>query len=205
MHNKKNFDIIYLIDHLINIEEIERLFNMNKKLKTVSLGLLGLAMFSFTAPSFSRVAYANEVTSTVSTVKNNFKDLSEDSMLLLLKAIDSIPQDMLERGNQSEIDQYMLSKGIDLKFDGEIQERSFWGCVGAVTWAVGTTAVGIGLLAKVKNFIAAAGGVQAAATALMAIARGGFSSENINRFGIALIETGSAILGIKQIKDECFG
>lgn len=110
---------------------------------------------------------------------------------------------MLNRGNQEEIDSYMLSKGIDLQFDNEMQFRSFWGCVGAVTWAIGTTAIGVGMLAKVKNFVAAAGGVKSAATALMAIAQSGASAENLSKFGAVLVETGAAILGIKQVNDEC--
>lgn len=62
----------------------------------------------------------------------------------------------------------------------------------------------VGMLAKIKKFVSAAGGIKAAATALMAIARNGFSTENISKFGAALVETSSVILGIKEIKDECF-
>ena len=176
---------------------------MNKKLKRISIALLSILMLNTMTPGVVSVVHANEMNSATETV-NTFKDLSEDSILLILKAVDEMPQEMLERGNQEEIDSYMLSKGIDLQFDGEMQARSFWGCVGAVTWAVGTTAIGIGMLAKVKNFVAAAGGVKAAASALMAIAKSGASPENLQKFGTALVETEAVILGIKQIKDECF-
>ncbi|MGX7348337.1 hypothetical protein [Aerococcus vaginalis] len=130
-------------------------------------------------------------------------------MILVFTAIDEMPQDMLDEGDQAEIDAYMLSKEIDLHFVNESQLRSFWGCVDAVTWAVGTTAVGVGMLAKIKKFVSDAGGIKAAATALMAIARNGFSAENISKFGAALVETSSVIsssviLGIKEIKGECF-
>lgn len=176
---------------------------MNKKLKRISIAFLSMLILNISLPGVVSVAYANEVNSATETV-NTFKDLSEDSILLILKAVDEMPQEMLDRGDQEEIDNYMFSKGIDLQFDGETQFRSFWGCVGAVTWAVGTTAIGVGMLAKVKNFVAAAGGVKSAATALMAIAKSGASAENLSKFGAVLVETGATILGIKQIKDECF-
>lgn len=176
---------------------------MNKKLKMMSIGLLSTVMLNIAIPGVTQVVHANEL-SIAAEAGNTFKDLSEESILLILEAVDKMPQEMLDRGDQAEIDEYMLSKGINLKFDGETEFRSFWGCVGAITWAVGTTAIGIGMLAKVKNFVAAAGGVKAAATALMAIAKSGASSENISKFGTALVETGAVILGIKQIQDECF-
>jgi len=176
---------------------------MNKKLKMMSIGLLSTVMLNIAIPGVTQVVHANEL-SIAAEAGNTFKDLSEESILLILEAVDEMPQEMLDRGDQAEIDEYMLSKGINLKFDGETGFRSFWGCVGAVTWAVGTTAIGIGMLAKVKNFVAAAGGVKAAATALMAIAKSGASSENLSKFGAALVETGAVILGIKQIQDECF-
>lgn len=179
---------------------------MNKKLKMMSVGLLSTVMLNVAIPGVTQVVHANEL-SAATEAGNTFKDLSEESILLILEAVDEMPQEMLDRGDQAEIDEYMLSKGINLKFDGEEGKtgfRSFWGCVGAVTWAVGTTAIGVGMLAKVKNFVAAAGGVKAAATALMAIAKSGASSENLSKFGAALVETGAVILGIKQIQDECF-
>ncbi|MFI3126025.1 hypothetical protein ODU07_11290 [Streptococcus suis] len=176
---------------------------MNKKLKMMSIGLLSTVMLNIAIPGVTQVVHANEM-SIAAEAGNTFKDLSEESILLILEAVDEMPQEMLDRGDQAEIDEYMLSKGINLKFDGETEFRSFWGCVGAVTWAVGTAAIGVGMLAKVKNFVAAAGGVKAAATALMAIAQSGASSENLTKFGAALVETGAVILGIKQIQDECF-
>lgn len=176
---------------------------MNLK-KCLIIGVSVLTLAPVASATFaSGVVYADEVSSAEETV-NTFENLSEESILLILTAVDEMPQEMLDRGNQDEIDDYMRSKGINLQFDDETQSRSFWGCVGVVSWVVGTTAIGVGLLAKVKNFVAAAGGVKVAATALMAIARSGASPENIQRFGTALVETGAVILGIKQINDECF-
>lgn len=179
---------------------------MNMFKKTLIIGASVLTLAPIASATFaSSSVYADEVPSvSVTETVNTFENLSEESILLILTAVDEMPQEMLERGDQEEIDNYMLNKGIDLQFDGETQYRSFWGCVGAVTWVVGTTAIGVGMLAKVKNFVSAAGGVKSAATALMAIAKSGASAENLQKFGAVLVETGAIILGIKQIKDECF-
>ena len=178
---------------------------MNKRIKIMSVALLSTVILNIALTEGVSVVHANEVASATK-LGNTFKDLSEESILLILKAVDEMPQGMLERGNQEEIDKYMLSKGIDLKFDNEVQFRDFWGCVGAVTWAVGSAAVGIGIgmLVKIKQFIAAVGGIKVAASALISIAESGANYENITKFGYAVVDMGSTILGIKAIGDNCF-
>lgn len=156
---------------------------MNKKIKMVSVALLSTVILNIALTEGVSVVHANEVVSATK-LGNTFKDLSEESILLILKAVDEMPQGMLERGNQEEIDKYMLSKGIDLKFDNEVQFRDFWGCVGAVAWAVG--------------------GIKAAASALISIAESGANYDNITKFGYAVVDMGSTILGIKAISDNCF-
>ena len=89
---------------------------MNKKIKMVSVALLSTVILNIALTEGVSVVHANEVVSATK-LGNTFKDLSEESILLILKAVDEMPQGMLERGNQEEIDKYMLSKGIDLKFD----------------------------------------------------------------------------------------
>ena len=157
---------------------------MNKKIKMVSVALLSTVILNIALTEGVSVVHANEVVSATK-LGNTFKDLSEESILLILKAVDEMPQGMLERGNQEEIDKYMLSKGIDLKFDNEVQFRDFWGCVGAVAWA-------------------AVGGIKAAASALISIAESGANYDNITKFGYAVVDMGSTILGIKAISDNCF-
>lgn len=56
---------------------------------------------------------------------------------------------------------------------------------------------------KKLKFVNAAGGVQKAAKALIAVAKGKNSSEGIERFGSSLKDLASEILGIKEIKDNC--
>lgn len=110
---------------------------MSRKLKTFILLFLSIIGLNVIVPPSTQIVYAT-ATNDISIPENTFRDLSEEAMILVLTAIDEMPQDM---GDQAEIDAYMLSKEIDLHFVNESQLRSFWGCVGAVTWAVGTTAV----------------------------------------------------------------
>ncbi|TAA65692.1 hypothetical protein D2908_09495 [Streptococcus sp. LQJ-218] len=169
----------------------------------VSVALLSTVMLNIALTEGVLVVHANEVVSATK-LGNTFNDLSEESILLILKAVDEMPQGMLERGNQEEIDKYMLSKGIDLKFDNEEQVRDFWGYVGAVAWAVGSAAIGIAMLAKIKQFIVAVGTIKAAASTLISIAESGANYENIIKFGYAVVDMESTILEIKAMGDNCF-
>lgn len=177
---------------------------MKNLLKWIIVGFIVLMFNISVSPSVSAVASQTSVTQVQPQEHDTFVNLSEESMVLLFNAIERLPQDMLDRGNQYEIDRFMFENGIDLKFAGERTKRGFWGCVGAVSWAVGSTAVGVLKLAKVKKFVNAAGGAQKAAKALIAMAKGGFSRANINTFGHYMMNLGSEILGIKEIKDNCF-
>lgn len=171
-----------------------------KSIKLMSITLLALTVNVATLQTTTVLANHQQLEQ----INNKFSNLSEESMLRVLNAASAITEDMLERGNQIEIKRFMLSHGIDIKFENEQYDRDFWGCLGAITWAVGTTALGIGMLAKLKKFVSAAGGVKAAATALMAIARNGATTENIQKFGYVLVEIGGTILGITEIRDNCF-
>lgn len=131
-------------------------------------------------------------------------DLSPTSLVTLLTAVEKLPQDMLDRSDQAEIDRFMLENGVNLKFTGERTKRGLGWCITSISWAIGTTAVGVLKLAKIKKFVNAAGGVQKAAKALIAIAKGKNSSEGIEQFGKSLRDLASEILGIKEIKDNCF-
>ena len=59
--------------------------------------------------------------------------------------MEKMPQDILDRGNQYEIDRFMFENGVDLKFTGERTKRGFW--------IVGSTVVGVLKVAKVKNLL----------------------------------------------------
>ncbi|QCQ04727.1 hypothetical protein FAX13_08925 [Ligilactobacillus animalis] len=176
----------------------------NNFFKIIITCFVALAFNLSIAPVFS--IKANELASPQEQSQNvdMFSELSEESMIMLFKAIEKIPDEMLERGNQYEIDRFMLENGIDLKFSGERAKRDFWGCVGAVSWAVGSTAVGVFKLAKVKKFVSASGGAYKAATNLIKMAKHGYSKANVKEFGYAMMNLGSEILGIKDIKDNCF-
>lgn len=98
----------------------------------------------------------------------------------------------------------MFKEGVDLKFSSERTRRNVAYCVAAISWAVGTTVVGVLKIAKIKKFIDAAGGVRKAANALVAIAKRGRSYTNLRKFGHTLIDLSTDVLGIKEIKENCF-
>ncbi|MXQ48921.1 hypothetical protein GRB29_05920 [Streptococcus pneumoniae] len=60
---------------------------MNKKLKMMSVGLLSTVMLNVAIPGVTQVVHANEL-SAATDADNSFKDLSEESILLILEAVD---------------------------------------------------------------------------------------------------------------------
>lgn len=177
---------------------------MKRLRKSFVAALVVLMLNVAVLPTASVMADVSKMEQVQLKTENSFADLSEGSMLTLLKAVDKIPQEMLDKADQYEIDQFMLKEGVDLKFHGERTKRNVAYCVAAISWAVGTTIFGVLKITKIKKFINAAGGVRKAADALIAIAKGGRSHLNLEKFGSKLIDLSADILGIKEIKDNCF-
>lgn len=109
-------------------------------------------------------------------VAASFSDLSPTSLVTLLTAVEKLPQDMLARSDQAEIARFILEHGVNLKFTGERVKRGLGWYITSISWAIGTAAVGVLKLAKIKKFVNAVGGVQRAAKVLIAIAKGKNSS-----------------------------
>ena len=106
-------------------------------------------------------------------VATSLADLSPTSLVTLLTAVEKLPQVMLAGSDQAEIDRFMLE---NLKFTGERAKRGLGWYITSISWAIGTAAVGVLKLAKIKKFVNAVGGVQRAAKVLIAIAKGKNSS-----------------------------
>lgn len=195
-----------------------------KVMKKLFLALSCLSLFSLMVPRTSVLAAQNsvqgeEITEETKEQLKTFEHLSEEELITLLTAVEELPEEYMEPGREEDLINHFSEYGIDYQIEGYENEKSnnaddmlvvksagIWDttkCVAAIGWLVGSTVLGIGLLRKLKNFISAAGGIQAAATALVAIAKQGATTENINRFGTALVETASVILGIQAIQDNC--
>ncbi|NEW62383.1 hypothetical protein GMA11_03145 [Granulicatella sp. zg-ZJ] len=188
--------------------------------KFIGKFILLVSLFSVLSISPLKVYADYSINNNISELKKNgIENLSNEKINLLFEAVEKLDQKLIDSKNMDAIQKHFSKYGIDFNIKNQYNKYSFdnrsrdffgdiWGvtkCVGAIIVIVGSTALGVGLLIKLKNFIAAAGGIQAAATAIMAIARTGFSQENIQRFGNSLIAAGSAILGIQQIQDNCTG
>lgn len=74
-------------------------------------------------------------------------------------------------------------------------------CVGSITWAIGSGVFSVAKIFKIKKYVAALGGVKEAAAALMGVSTTGV--EKGTAFGSALMQLGSAVLGITAIKENC--
>lgn len=195
-----------------------------KVMKKLFLTLSFLSLFSLMVPRTSVLAAQNsvqgeEITEETKEQLKTFEHLSEEELITLLTAVEELPEEYMEPGREEDLINHFSEYGIDYQIEGYENEKSnnaddmlvvksagIWDttkCAAAISWLVGSTVLGIGLLRKLKNFISAAGGIKAAATALVAIAKQGATTENINRFGTALVETASVILGIQAIQDNC--
>ena len=89
---------------------------MNMFKKTLIIGASVLTLAPIASATFaSSSVYADEVPSvSVTETVNTFENLSEESILLILTAVDEMPQEMLERGDQEEIDNYVHLSCVQL-------------------------------------------------------------------------------------------
>jgi len=74
-------------------------------------------------------------------------------------------------------------------------------CVGAITWAIGSGVFAAAKLLKVKKYIAALGGIRTAASLLMSATT---AEERLEAGGTSLLNLASLILGIDEIKEDCY-
>ncbi|WP_347301373.1 hypothetical protein [Dolosigranulum savutiense] len=140
-------------------------------------------------------------------IMQTIQHFEEEELYALLEAAETTPENYLQEGKEEQLIAHFRSYGVNLQIDGvnhsEVQERSVAKCVGHLTLLIGSTALGINMLKQLKNFVAAAGGIKAAASALVAVAKGGASAENLKTFGGALVDMASVVLGIDGVIEHC--
>lgn len=130
----------------------------------------------------------------------------------LLQAIYNMP-DYLEYASGKEINEYFKKFKIKTNFYNEnigetsdsisiiTPRASFWGCVGSLSWLIGSTAVSGVKIFKIKKYMQELGGVTNAVKLMWGAS---FTKEKILAAGGALAGLGAEILGIKGVKDNCF-
>lgn len=174
-------------------------------------------LLTFTVPSLTSAESnlnVEEAVRSIESVSSTLpENVNEDDLIRLFSAVEKMPLEIIESGNMNQIRDYLADEGVDLEISTEtnadednsttIQPFGFWSCVGTITILVGSAALGAGLLLKLKNFIAAAGGIKAAASALILLAQNQ-TAKALEEFGSAVVSLGGAILGISDIRKNCF-
>ena len=112
----------------------------------------------------------------------------------VLNYYEQIPDSVLEAGDDA-LGQWQAENPV-------YRERaSVVGCIGAVTWLIGSNVVGAAKILKIKKYIQALGGVKEAVELMW---KASFKFEKMKAAGGALAGLGAELLGIMGVKDQCF-
>ncbi|GAC42410.1 ATPase/permease component [Paenibacillus popilliae ATCC 14706] len=123
-----------------------------------------------------------------------------------LEAIESIPDDVLERGDLQELTKYFESKNIHVTFLNEKGEkvrkkRGAWRCALGMTVFVAGTAIPVVKIKKIKDAIDKIGGVTKTLKALAKQKEVGALTEEVAK-AVAIIA--GELLGFTEVYEECF-
>ena len=182
---------------------------MRKTTKLISLFLAIITLAFPILPSITTV-YATEKAK--KTYQYTQKDI--DSLTPIFEAIEQAPDDLLQNGNSKQINQYFRNKGIRLNVYNDLLGESendvpittfranYWRCGLAIGQLLVTIAIPATQLTKIKNYIAALGGVWSTAQLLVGATT---ASEKLQGTLAALSGILMTLTGISDIKDYCFG
>jgi hypothetical protein len=167
----------------------------------ISLGLTACLCVGLTAGSYG-VAQASPV-STVNRVLasesgDDLRDLTSSSADLeaAFSLIESIPEDVLLAGDKA------LQNWADANHISPRDARAnVVGCAGAIALVIASTAFPAAKILKIKRLINSLGGV---AKAVRLFWGASFSYEKLHALGGAAAALGAELLGITQIKKQCF-
>ncbi len=163
-------------------------------------------------------------TVSVSEAAANFNFTSDFDFALdrLLAAIEEIPDDILQKGDEA-LHQWLVEHGhragneklkrddsseaesLSLLKRGELAARaSLWKiakCVAAIVQLLGTTAIPAAKLLRIKKYIKALGGTKEAVKLLLGATT---QAERLKVGGQALVALAAELLGISTVKNNCF-
>lgn len=150
----------------------------------------------------------------------NFTEDFAPALDYALSALYSIPDDVLGAGDEATnkwfIDHNYRSSVAKLNADDgddedlaardliELDARGFWEvtkCVGSIMWAIGSTAIPIAKIARIKKYIEALGGVKKAVELMLGATS---KAEKLKAGGQALVSLSAELLGISAVKANCF-
>ena len=177
------------------------------KIKNIVILFLSIITLSTILPSISAV-YASENSQVTFTQKD------ADSLIPVFEAIESIPDNLLESGDSTEINKYFQNYGVELNvYNNNIGEESsdisiitpranYWRCGLAIGQLLLSVAIPATQIAKIKKYIAALGGAWNAAKLLVGATS---VSKKLQGTLSALAGILMSLTGISDIKDYCFG
>ncbi|AVD55708.1 MAG: hypothetical protein LKH78_10660 [Weizmannia coagulans] len=113
-----------------------------------------------------------------------------DELLPVLDAIEHIPDELLEQGNQDEIQKYFKDTLP------KIQTKSVWSCSLAIGELLVTNAIPIAKLTKIKKYVKALGGAWETAKLLVGATTAG---EKIAALSALMAE----LTGFTNVRNEC--
>ncbi|GAC43820.1 hypothetical protein [Paenibacillus popilliae] len=143
-----------------------------------------------------------EVFSVKSGLGNDF-----NRIIPFLKAIESMPDELIERSNPKEIDSYFRGMGIIVTTyndNNEVKNRSkrnAWDCSLAISALLVTNALPVAKITKIKKYIESLGGVTKAAKALFGA---GSAEQKTEKVLIALGALVAELTEINTVKKDCF-
>lgn len=167
---------------------------------TASICAVALSVTAINAANATPVKHSDTISfaSSVSVDSIVFSDFNEDeaaqAMHQLLSYFSSIPDDVLERGDNA-LTEWQKQNPVPST------RASVLGCIGAVLWLVGSNVIGVAKILKIKKLIDKLGGV---AEAVKIMWGASFKWEKMQAAGGALAELGTELLGIAGVKEQCF-
>lgn len=130
----------------------------------------------YASPNNNSSYYVNYATVQDSSTKDIHEMLSQEdikSILPFLEAIDKMPNDLLEKGDSKEINNFFTKCGFATHVynpeKGEtfkVKRSNAWRCGLAIGQLIVTVGLPVSQVAKIKNYIAALGGIKEAALLL---------------------------------------
>ncbi|WP_157085844.1 hypothetical protein [Devriesea agamarum] len=121
----------------------------------------------------------------------------------LLRAIDQIPESVLLKGDAATrlwVAQNLQEKPLTIEGMVVTEPTGFLECSGAILLAIGTTAIPIAKIIKIKKLMDSLGGVTKAIKLMWGAS---FSHEKLKALGGAAAALGAELLGIAAVKKAC--
>lgn len=141
---------------------------------------------------------AQTVTSVVGSSVGEAQQVEE-----LLRAIDQIPESVLLQGDEAtrlRVAQNLQEKPLTIGGIVVAKPASFLECSGAILLVIGTTAIPIAKILKIKKLMDSLGGVTKAIKLMWGAS---FSHEKLKALGGAAAALGAELLGIAAVKKAC--